>query len=132
MAVAIIIAVAAMAAPPAMVGDPEHALDRAHGTADAGTNGAADHPADRAGNPVAFCGALVRTTHDALGVADTGRSDQRQDEGGGRKQEPQRKAGSKRCRLNLGFVHLDSLNFATILPSAGKLKRRCGQMVAHL
>ena len=51
------------------VGNAEHALDRAHGTADTGADRASDHTAHRAGNAVAFMGAFLRTAHDTLGMA---------------------------------------------------------------
>ena len=54
--VAIVIAAAAIAA----IADPEHALDRAHGAADAGTDCAANHATDRAGHPVTFVSAVLR------------------------------------------------------------------------
>jgi hypothetical protein len=61
-----------------------------------------------------------------------GHREQREDDGGSRKHQPHRKAGRKRCRLNLGIVHLDSLNSAAIVSSGGIVKRPWGQMVAHL
>ena len=69
-----------MAAPVAAIGNPEHALDRAHGAAHTGTHGAADHAAHRAGDPVAFVGALraPRTIPWALpawGIASSARDD---------------------------------------------------------
>jgi hypothetical protein len=59
----------------------EHALDCAHGTADAGANRASDHPADGACDPVAFGRALLGAADDALGVADMGHGDERQRQG---------------------------------------------------
>src|SRR5260370_24062630 len=122
------VAMAAIAA----IGNAEHALDRAPGAADAGANGATDHAADRTGDPVTFVRTLLRATHDALGMTEAGDREQRKDDGGGCENEPNGKAGRKSCRLNLGFVHLDSLNSAAIARSAANLKRPCGQMVAHL
>ena len=53
----------------AMVGNTEHALDRTNSAADTGTDGAPDHAAHRAGNPVALIRALLGAAHDALGLA---------------------------------------------------------------
>src|SRR5258708_7342503 len=77
--------VVAAAAPVAAIWNPEHALDRPHGAADAGTHGAADHTTHRAGDPVTFVGALPGAAHDALGVPGMGDRQQREEDGGGRK-----------------------------------------------
>ena len=109
MAVAII-AAAAVATAVAAIRDTEHALDRAHSAADAGTDGSADHAAYRTGGPITLIGALMRPADDALGMAGLGDSRQRQCEGGGRKQEPRGEAGwDDGRRLNLGVVPLGSL-----------------------
>jgi hypothetical protein len=113
----------------AAIGDAEHALDRAHRAADAGTNGATDHAADRTGDPVTFVRTLSRAPHDALGMTEAGDRKQRKNDGGGREDEPHGKAGREGRGLNLGFVHPDSLKRSA---SAVNLKRPCGQMVAHL
>src|SRR5258708_32004595 len=132
MAIAIVVAATAMAAAPAAIGNTEHALDRAHGAADAGAYRTADHTTHRAGDPVTFVGAFLRAAHDALRVPGMGHCEQREDNGGGRKHQPHGKADRKLCRLNPGFVHLDSLNSAAIASSGGSLKRPWGQIVAHL
>ena len=49
-----VIKAAAVVMPMMIVGDAEHALDRADSTADACADCASDHPTDRAGDPVAF------------------------------------------------------------------------------
>src|SRR5579864_543662 len=67
-AAAIVEAVAVVMVPIVMR-HAEHALDRAHGAADAGANCASDHSAHRTGDPVAFVGALLSAAHDALAVA---------------------------------------------------------------
>ena len=98
MAVAIVITAAAIAA----IRNPEHALDCAHGAADAGSDRAANHATYGAGDPVTFVGALLRAAHDALGVADMRDRQQRKDDGGRRKPEPERQACCRqRCRLDL-------------------------------
>ena len=64
-AVAIVVAAAAIVTP---IGNAEHALDRAHRTANAGTDRAANHPADWTGNPAAFIRTLLRAADNALTV----------------------------------------------------------------
>ena len=68
MTCAIVIPAAAIAAPVATIGNPEHALDRAHGATDAGADCAADHAPYRACDPVAFIRSFLGATDDALGV----------------------------------------------------------------
>jgi len=58
------------------VRNSQHAVNRAHRAADAGADCAADHPADRAGNPVALRRAFVRAAHDALGIPKPGHRQQ--------------------------------------------------------
>lgn len=65
--IAVIVAVAPVAV--VTVGNAEHALDRANGAADTGTNDTANRTAYGAGNPVTFIRAFLRAAHDALGVA---------------------------------------------------------------
>jgi len=52
--------------------NPKHAFDRTHSAADAGPDRATYDAADRTCDPVALIGALLRPTHDALGVSDVG------------------------------------------------------------
>ena len=94
---AVIIAAAAMAA----VVDPEHALDGAHGAADTGADRATHHAADRAGDPVAFPGALLRAAHDALGIAELRHREQREDDRRRRQNEFGRQAGRQRGSADL-------------------------------
>ena len=68
-AVAVMIAVAVT---PAAMRKSKHALDGAHGAADASPDCAAHDTADRACDPVAFIGAFLRAAHDALGVTGMG------------------------------------------------------------
>ena len=70
MVVTVVIAAAAMPAPVTAIGNPEHALYRAHCAAYFGAHGAADETAHRPGDPVALKGALLRAAHDALRVAE--------------------------------------------------------------
>src|SRR3979411_2229190 len=74
--VAVVIAAATMATPPATIRNPEHALDGSHCATDAGPDRAANHTADRAANPVAFRRALLRAAHDALRMPDMGDCEQ--------------------------------------------------------
>jgi len=69
---AIVKAAAAIAA----IGNPEHTLDGAHRTANAGADRTADHSTHRTGRPVAFIGPLLRSAHDTLGMPDMGRGEQ--------------------------------------------------------
>src|SRR5258708_24326079 len=57
------------AAAMAVIGNAEHALDRADGSADAGADSASDHAAHRAADAVAFIASLLCAAHHALGVA---------------------------------------------------------------
>jgi len=72
------------------IGNSQHPMNGAHRAADAGTDGAADHATDRTGNPIAFVSALLRTAHDALGVAGVGGRQQRQSDGSSGKDQPRR------------------------------------------
>lgn len=57
------------------MGNAEHTLDRANGTADTGADDASDCTAHRAGNTIAFIGTVLCAAHNALGMArlwDTG------------------------------------------------------------
>jgi len=66
----------------ALIGNAEHALDRADGSADAGADSASDHAAHRAADAVAFMGALLGAAHDALGVAGLRQGRERKKDGG--------------------------------------------------
>ena len=90
MARAIVVAPAAIAAPVSAIGDSEHALDRAHGAADAGPNRTTDHAAHRAGDPVTFIRAFLRAANDGLGMSDMGKRQQGEHDGGHREREPRR------------------------------------------
>src|SRR5437870_9970672 len=74
--IAVEIAAAAVAAPPAAIRNPEHALDRTHRAADAGADRAANHTAHGAGDPASFVGTLLRPAHDTLGVTGIGNREQ--------------------------------------------------------
>src|SRR6478736_6261942 len=102
--IAIVVAAAAVAAPPAAIRNPEHALDRPHRAADAGTNRAAN----RAGDPVAFIGPLLRAAHDTLGMTDMGDREQCQHDCRSRKMEFCRQAGGRRRCPDL-CLHLEFL-----------------------
>src|SRR5580704_3746003 len=82
--------------------NPEHAVDRAHRSADAG----ADRAADRTGGPIAFIRALLRTAHDALGMPDMGHREQCERERRARQIELRGRAGRQRRRRDLRLVHL--------------------------
>ena len=75
--VAIVIAAAAIAA----TIDPEHTSHRAHCAADTGSDRAADHATNRTGDPVAFTGAFLGATHDALRIAGMGNRQQGERDG---------------------------------------------------
>ena len=93
MMVTVVIAAAAMPAPVAAIGNPEHALDRAHRAADPGADGAANDAADRTGDPIAFIGAFLRAAHDTLRMAEL------RDRQQGKSDAPQPQAGAWRaCR----------------------------------
>jgi len=73
MAVAIVIATAAVAVPViAMIGNPEHAIDRADRTADACTDRAANHRPNRTRRAAALARTLLRAADDALRVTEMG------------------------------------------------------------
>ena len=94
MTVAIVVAAAVM---PPVIGNAEHAIDRAHRAADTGADRAADDATDRTGDPVAFMSALLRAAHDALRMAGMGDREQRESERRGRKmnlQQASRRAAS--------------------------------------
>src|SRR5204862_5973132 len=105
MAVAVVVAAAAIAS----IRNPEHTPDRAHRAADAGSDRPTDYATDRTGDPVTLVRAFLRAAHDALGVADVRDRQQREDEGRSREAEPDPQSCRQRCRLNLGFAHLNSL-----------------------
>ncbi len=98
--VAIVIAAAAIAA----IVNPEHALDRAHRPADAGSDRAADHTAHRAGDPVAFPGAFLRAAHEALRMPDMRSREQCEHDGRSCKIEFCGQRGRQGRRLDL--LHL--------------------------
>ncbi|MCK1655763.1 hypothetical protein IVA88_30730 [Bradyrhizobium sp. 149] len=50
------------------MGNAEHTLDCADGTADTGADDASDRTVFRAGNTIAFIGAFLSAAHDALGM----------------------------------------------------------------
>src|SRR5437879_2893622 len=119
MIVAVVIAAAAMAAPPATIRNSEHALDGSHGAADAGPDRTANHTADRAGNPVAFRRALLRAAHHALRMPDVGDREQGESECRSRKMKLYRQTcGHRRCSdLRL---HLKSFCSAANAPTGRK------------
>jgi hypothetical protein len=100
------VAIAVAMVMPMRFGEPEHALDRAHGAADTGADRASDHAAHGTGYAITFVGALLRTTDNALGMAGVGHCKQRQRDGEHSEYERQRPAGGQDRALNLGFRHL--------------------------
>jgi hypothetical protein len=72
--------------------NPEHALDRTHGAADAGPDCTTYDSANRASDPVTLIGAFLRAPHNALSVSCVGHGHQRQRRGGNRKRQPERQA----------------------------------------
>src|SRR5439155_25182507 len=105
--IAVVLAAAAVAAPPAAIRNPEHALDRAHRAADAGADRAANHTAHGAGDPASFVGTLLRPAHDALGMTDRGNREQCEQDCRSRNTEFYRQSdGQHRCSELC--LHLDS------------------------
>src|SRR3981081_3285939 len=107
MVVAVVIAAATMATPPATIRNPEHALAGSHCATDAGPDRAANHTADRAANPVAFRRALLRAAHDALRMPDMGDREQGDSECRGRKMKLYGQTGGH-CRCSDPPLHLNS------------------------
>src|SRR5260370_22351360 len=101
----------------APIGNPEHALDRAHRAADAGSNRAADHSAHGPGDPVTLVRPLLRTAHDTLGVAEMRDRKQGKHEGRTREMELDGQPGRQTRRPGLNSFHLDSLNSAATGPT---------------
>jgi hypothetical protein len=119
-----------------VAGDAESAIDRAYGAADAGTHGAANHAANRSGDPAAFVAtfmsALLSAANQALGMTGIGAGEQGQKEDGNGNCEPKRNGGWGDGRgLDFNVVHLGSLRRGANAPAGGILKRPCGQMVAR-
>src|SRR4051794_7916410 len=125
MVVAVVIAAATMAAPVAAVWNPEHALHSSHRAADAGADRPANHTAHRAGNPVAFPGAFLRTAHDALRMRDLGNRKQRESDGGYCKIKPNGQADWQ-CRYHGLRRHLNSSWSAAMSRRPCNLQLRCG------
>src|SRR3981189_633884 len=107
MVVAVVIAAATMATPPATIRNPEHALDGSHYATDAGPDRAANHTADRAPHPLAFRRALWRAAHDALRMPDMGDREQGESECRSRKMKLYRQTG-RHCRYFDPRLHLNS------------------------
>jgi hypothetical protein len=96
-----------VAVTPAVMRNPEYALDRAHGATNSGPDRPTDDSTYRPGDAIAFIGTFLRPAHDSLSVADMGNSQQRQC--GGRKRQSKRPVRRRHnsC-LNLGSFHLNS------------------------
>src|SRR3984893_13403998 len=91
------------------IGNPEHAIHGAHGSADAGSDRAANQSAHRTGGPVAFIRTFLGAAHDALRVPDMGNRQQAESECSTRKIESDRRTGRQRRCLDLRRrFHLDS------------------------
>lgn len=71
----------------AVVGNAQNTIDGAHSAADTGTDDTSDRTAHGTGNPVAFIGAFLGATHDALGVAGLRRASQRKKDSGAREKQ---------------------------------------------
>src|ERR1700722_14243907 len=74
----IVASVEAAAAIMTAVGNTEHAVHGAHRAADTSADCAANHAADRTGNPVTLVGSLLGAANDALRMPELG--DREQDE----------------------------------------------------
>src|SRR6266702_4011455 len=128
--IAVVIAAAAVAAPPAAIRNPEHALDRAHCAADAGADRATNHTAHRAGDPASFVGTLLRPAHDALGMTDMGDREQCEHDCRSRKMEFYRQSGAQR-RCSELCLHLEFLLLGRdCAEGPANLYHGCGQKVA--
>src|ERR1700694_1154631 len=115
MIVPIVIAAAAIATIP----DPEHAFDRSHRAADTGTDCAANHTTDGAGNPVTLAGAFLRAAHDALRMPELGNREQRENECRSRK-EFYRHSG-RQARCHGPGLHVNSLVLGRDWPTGGNV-----------
>jgi hypothetical protein len=105
--VEMIVAIVEAAAAIAMV-HPEYAPDRTHRAADTGSDGSADHLANRSGDTAAFRRPLLRAADDALGMADMGDRQQGEGHGRSRQMEFDRQSGGQ-CRCHDPGLHLNSL-----------------------
>src|SRR5258708_26474690 len=117
MTVAVVIAAAAVAAPPATIRNSEHALDRTHRTTHTGPYSAADHTAHGAGNPVTFVRTFLRAAYNALRTPELGDCEQGKHDGRNRKIELDGQTGRQNRCLGLNSHHLNSLNSAAIAPA---------------
>lgn len=71
----------------ATVRNAEYALDCTNGATDTGTDDAPDSAAHGTGNAVTFMGAFLGAAHDALGMTGLRQRQQREQDGGGCKQQ---------------------------------------------
>ncbi|MET4386491.1 hypothetical protein ABIB73_002236 [Bradyrhizobium sp. F1.4.3] len=89
----------------AVVGNAEHALDRAYGSSDTGTDDTSDRAAYRAGDAVAFIRTFLGAAHDALGVARMRQARQEQSDSGACKEQAAGQTGRQRSGRDTNFVH---------------------------
>jgi hypothetical protein len=87
---AVVSVVIAAAATVAAMGNAEHPLDRADGTADTGTDCATNHAAHRAGDTIAFIRSFLGAPNDALGMARLWDAGQRGQDGGASEEQTER------------------------------------------
>lgn len=92
----------------AAMGNAEHPLDRADGTADTGADRATNHAAHGAGNAIAFIGAVLCAAHNALGMARLWDTRQGGQNGGASKKATERQTSRLRSGGDASFVHLHS------------------------
>lgn len=90
------------------MGNAEHPLDRADGTADTGADRAPNHAADGARDPVAFVRTFLGAPNDALGMARLGDAGQRGQNGGASEEHTERQTSRPRSGGDADFVHLHS------------------------
>jgi hypothetical protein len=115
--VAVIIAAAAMTAPPAAIRNPEYALNGSHRAADAGAHRATNYAAHRAGNSIAFVCALLRASDKALRMPELRDREQCENDCRSRKIKSYGQTGRQRRCLDPVLFHLNSLVRAAIAPA---------------
>lgn len=89
----------------AAMGNAEYAFDRAHGTAHTSTDDASDRTTHRAGDPIAFIGALLSAADDALGVAGLRQARKAEEDSGACEQPAGRTTGRQRSGGDTNSVH---------------------------
>jgi hypothetical protein len=87
---AVVSVVIAAAATVAAMGNAEHPLDRADGTADTGADRATNHAPHGAGDSVAFIRTFLGAPNDALGMARLWDAGQRGQNGGTSEEQTER------------------------------------------